>query len=464
MKNLCRKFIIFIIIFSVMVSVSTSSVSAEGITVSFIANKVIVGEKVTLTVTLDAGEAMYGIQCVINYDNNVINYTSGNAVGGSGTLQIVEAPSGETKVSYVLTFTAAKEGNCTVTVTECNYAAWGQNGIEEKSLNGASVTLDVVSAQDTIIKRGICGENAVWNIMSNGVLKISGNGPTFDYGTKEEVPWYNCSNNIDVIEIGSDITYIGHYSFNCLENVKNVIVYNGELLLSKYYVFNKNNKATIYSQINSAVHSYATDNNFKFYSIADLIPKAPEIALIQNNTVTLEYIAGYEYSNDGINWQKENVFRDIEFDVVQCFYQRALGDESGIYLPSSLATKCLIVSTPKIFVGETTLKFVPIEGYKYSVNGIKYQTDNLFTELVPNWNYTVYHEPVNTEGIYVYKENNKAVYLTNGNDKIENYDSTQLVWLRKKLFQEDCNNIGADINEDFIVDIRDLVALKRILV
>lgn len=146
MKTVSKKIISLIISLIMIFSLFTFSASAANTIIRFSSNSLTVGETVTVTVTLNTGEAMYGVQCVVNYDNNIINYKSGNAVGGAGSVQIAEAPSGETKVSYTLTFTAVAAGSCTVSVTGCNYATQGANGAEEKGFSGASATLTVNDA------------------------------------------------------------------------------------------------------------------------------------------------------------------------------------------------------------------------------------------------------------------------------------------------------------------------------
>ena len=461
MKKALNRFLGFILAIIITALIFAVNATATGTVISFSDKNLTVGETVTVTVTLNSGEAMYSVGCVINYDNNVIDYISGNASGGEGILKIVEAPSGETKVLYTLTFKAVGEGICTISVFDCKYATIGNNGAVEKGLTGASATLNVVSSQTPTIENGICGENVVWGVKSDGTLEINGKGKMFNYGTAEEVPWYKYANNINTIKIKENITYIGHYSFNCLENLKKVIVYNSDLIFSQYYVFSKSTKAEIYGSNNSTAEKYANENNIAFVLISNLVPPAPIINSVVGNNITLEWVEGYEYSNDGIVWQEDNVFTNVPFDTVQYFYQRKISNEISIEHPSSDSTKCIIVSPPKVLVGETSLKFIPIDGYRYSVNGIKYQTDNLFTELVPQWNYTVYQEPIDTDNIYVYNEYNKMEVCVNGTNKIIEVNSTHLVWLRKLLLEKECNELGADFNEDCLIDIRDLVNLKR---
>lgn len=146
MRNIFKRTAVIFLCIIILTSAFVFNASAAGTIISFSKKSLTVGDTVTVTVTLNPGEAMYSVGCVINYDNNVINYTSGNASGGAGSVSIIESPSGETKVSYSLTFTAMAAGSCTVSVIDCKYATLGNNGAEEKGLSGASATLTVNDA------------------------------------------------------------------------------------------------------------------------------------------------------------------------------------------------------------------------------------------------------------------------------------------------------------------------------
>ena len=134
------KFLVsFLLIITILSALFSFNTFAAGSSVSVSKSSVTVGSTVTATVTLDAGEAIYGVQAVINYDSNILEYKSGTAVGDAGTLKLIESPSGETKVSYTLTFTAKKAGNCTISTSDCFYS-----GVTaDKGLSGASASVAV---------------------------------------------------------------------------------------------------------------------------------------------------------------------------------------------------------------------------------------------------------------------------------------------------------------------------------
>ena len=142
MKKLIKGLISVLLISVLVFSFCCINVSAAGTVISFNKKSVSVGDTVNVTVTFNAGEKMYGLEGVINYDSNILEYKSGNASGSAGSLKIVESPSGETKTSYTLTFTAKKAGSCAVAVADCFYS--GET--TDKGLSGAAATVTVKDA------------------------------------------------------------------------------------------------------------------------------------------------------------------------------------------------------------------------------------------------------------------------------------------------------------------------------
>ena len=146
MKKIIKSFIGIIIILSIVMSFFSFTTSAAGSVISFSKKSLTVGESLTVSVTVDAGEAMYGVSCIVNYDSNVLEYKSGSGTGGAGTLKIIESPSGETKVTYSLTFAAKTAGSCAISVADCVYSTLGENGSTDKGLSGASAAVTVNNA------------------------------------------------------------------------------------------------------------------------------------------------------------------------------------------------------------------------------------------------------------------------------------------------------------------------------
>ncbi len=139
MKRTIKSFISLLTVVVLMLSVFAVNTLAAGTVISLNKKSVTVGDTVKVTITFNAGEAMYGVEGVVNYDSNVLEYKDGNATGSAGVLKIVESPSGDTKVSYTLTFTAKKAGSGTVSVSDSFYA--GET--IDKGLSGSSATVSV---------------------------------------------------------------------------------------------------------------------------------------------------------------------------------------------------------------------------------------------------------------------------------------------------------------------------------
>ena len=75
-------------------------------------------------------------------------------------------------------------------------------------------------------QNGVCGDNLTWSFNSEtGELTITGTGEMYDY-YYFTAPWYPYEANIEKLNIGNGITYIGKYSFNGLMNIQEVTIPN----------------------------------------------------------------------------------------------------------------------------------------------------------------------------------------------------------------------------------------------
>ena len=192
---------------------------------------------------------------------------------------------------------------------------------------------------------------------------------------------------------------------------------------------------------------------------------APIISGVLNNTVTLQYVNGYEYSIDGVNWQESNVFTNVGYDTILSFYQRKKADSLYGETPASDAAKCIFASAPKVLVGFNSIKVIPKDNYEYCIDDMVWQDSNIFTKfIVPEETYTVYQRPKAQEGIEIFYDTEGTTIVIDGENSIENPDSTHLVWLKKMLLTKDNGlSLAADLNGDSKVDILDLVRLKKML-
>ena len=61
------------------------------------------------------------------------------------------------------------------------------------------------------------------------------------------------------------------------------------------------------------------------------IPNAPLIENISGNTVKIVAVNGYEYSVDGVNWQSNNIFTNLEENKIYSAFVRTIPD--GVNIP-----------------------------------------------------------------------------------------------------------------------------------
>ena len=112
-----------------------------------------------------------------------------------------------------------------------------ETGIKSRHCSRCDSVTEVTVIPKTLIASGNCGENALWVLRENGTLIISGSGTVNNYGTYASVPWYIYSADIISVEIGEEITAVGHYAFNSLKNLKTVKCGNPDIDFNKLYVF-----------------------------------------------------------------------------------------------------------------------------------------------------------------------------------------------------------------------------------
>ena len=73
------------------------------------------------------------------------------------------------------------------------------------------------------VASGTCGENVTWELYSNGLLKISGEGAMGRYGLYSR-PWDTIQSSIQKVEIADGVTTIGCYAFYSCKNLTSVTI------------------------------------------------------------------------------------------------------------------------------------------------------------------------------------------------------------------------------------------------
>ena len=83
------------------------------------ATKVEVGDWVSVTLNFKSSENLAGVYARITYDQNILEYTGGDAEGGTGSLTISRMEEqAATTLSYTVNFTAKASGDTTISVVE----------------------------------------------------------------------------------------------------------------------------------------------------------------------------------------------------------------------------------------------------------------------------------------------------------------------------------------------------------
>lgn len=139
MKKYWKLFIT--LLFSLIVLPLSVNAASASIGVSGTSNA-IVGNKVTVTVTLSSKTSIGSWQMNLNYDKNYLSLTSSSAEAG-GTVMASSSATGVKSKSYTFTFKALKSGSTTVSVG--SYLAYAFDDLSEMSLSSGSKTIKIMT-------------------------------------------------------------------------------------------------------------------------------------------------------------------------------------------------------------------------------------------------------------------------------------------------------------------------------
>ena len=140
MRNLLKKGLCVLSAVIMLVTLfSITAFAAPSTTIAFSSNSVKPGDSVTVTVRLNAGTDIYGVNTTVTFDPNVLQYVSGAGSASGGTLKIVESPSGGSTFTVNIKFKALKEGNCTIAA----YSKYSGIDLIEKDGGSAGAVLSV---------------------------------------------------------------------------------------------------------------------------------------------------------------------------------------------------------------------------------------------------------------------------------------------------------------------------------
>ena len=200
-------------------------------------------------------------------------------------------------------------------------------------------------------------------------------------------------------------------------------------------------------------------------------PAAPDYSSHTENSITLRYNSRYEYSMDGKNWQKSNVFKWLEKNKTYRFYQRFAETETEYVSSSSPALITAIPDKPLLLKTTTeTIKVKKLPGFEYRIDDSAWQESNTFDMLIEDMEYYVYQRIAAIPGEKVYQitsDYTAALAVdgtfyetgdTDGDEEVTDKDATYLLF--HLFFPEEYEvNQPVDFNGDENVDVKDVIHL-----
>ena len=106
------------------------------------ASQVVVGNRVTLTVTLSSSTPMISWEMNLNYDSSYLELVSTNSEN-NGTKMVNSSATGTKTKTYTFTFRAKKTGSTTVKVN--TYDAYAFDDLSKMSLSSSGKTVRIIT-------------------------------------------------------------------------------------------------------------------------------------------------------------------------------------------------------------------------------------------------------------------------------------------------------------------------------
>lgn len=168
--------------------------------------------------------------------------------------------------------------------------------------------------------------------------------------------------------------------------------------------------------------TYLENKDLQLYAVwSGNIPSAPTVLNYTDTKVTLIPIAGGEYSLDGISWQTSNVFENLSPSTKYTFYQRyaktdtneASVSSRGTTVTTDKSKQTLIPNAPTVHsVTDSSITLVAVNGCEYSLDGITWQTSNVFEGLSCGTKYIFYQRYKETFSTYAGNRSEGASFRT----------------------------------------------------
>ena len=168
--------------------------------------------------------------------------------------------------------------------------------------------------------------------------------------------------------------------------------------------------------------SEASEGTTVYLKASQTAPSAVPIVLSFTDTmVTLRAITNGEYSVDGINWQKSNVFENLSPATTYTIYQRyaetdtheASATSQGTSITTEKYKQTLIPDAPTL-TGFTSrsIALTAVDGCEYSMDGKTWQASNVFNYLSCGTEYTFYQRYKENTTYYAGNASQSATFKT----------------------------------------------------
>lgn len=178
----------------------------------------------------------------------------------------------------------------------------------------------------------------------------------------------------------------------------------GQLAIGNYtfFITANDNEGNYVSFSSTFEISGTVTNNNKTEQKA---PSKPVLSTRYDVYVILQYDDGYEYSMDKKNWYSGNLFAGLTPNTEYTFYRRLAETSTAYASPASEGLKVKTLKEQKAAEAptlmqtptDTTVVLKPVKDHEYSLDGVKWQTSNVFSGLSPATDYAFYQRDKDTK-------------------------------------------------------------------
>ena len=201
-----------LIILPSIVSAASGKISVTSTTTT------VVGNKVTVTVTLSSSTKIGSWQMQLNYDKKYLQLTSSSAEAG-GTVMASSTATGIKSKKYTFTFKTLKTGSTTVSVG--SYLAYAFDDLSEMSLSASSKKINIITQAE--LEASYSKDNNLKELSVEGYdISPAFNKDTLNYSVN--VPEGTTSITINAIENDNKASVTGDGTISVTEGINNINV------------------------------------------------------------------------------------------------------------------------------------------------------------------------------------------------------------------------------------------------